>query len=114
MTKLTRSGITYNLTSSPYVVELRYSDDLVIKYYFSSELYVNKFNEKLSKYHKTIKESLSKRFKIEIDLEELSDILLYSKVETRGFFIQINEEDFKCLNTIKLIGVNKIQKNLTE
>ena len=111
MTKLTRNGITYNLTTSPYLVELKYRDDLVIKYYFSSELYVNKFNEKLEKHHSTIKESLSKRFKIEIDIDELSDILLYSKVETRGFFIQINDEDFKCLNTIKLSGVNKIQKS---
>lgn len=111
MTKLTRSGITYNLTTSPYIVELKYRDDLVIKYYFSSELYVNKFNEKLEKHNTSIKNSLSKRFKIEINLDELSDILLYSKVETRGFFIQINDEDFKCLNTIRLTGVNQIQKS---
>lgn len=111
MTKLTRNGITYNLMTSPYIVELKYRDDLVIKYYFSSELYVNKFNEKLNKNHEKIKESLSKRFKIEIDLDELSDIILYSKVETRGFFIQINNEDYTCLSTIKLIGVSQIQKS---
>ena len=111
MTKLTRNGITYNLTSSPYIVELKYRDDLVIKYYFSSELYVNKFNEKLEKHHTTIKESLSKRFKIEIDIDELSDILLYSKIETRGFYIKINEEDYTCLNIIRLTGVNQIQKS---
>lgn len=111
MTKLTRNGITYNLTTSPYIVELKYRDDLIIKYYFSSELYVTKFNEKLEKNHDKIKESLSKRFKLIIDIDELSDILLYSKVETRGFFIQINDEDFKCLDTIKLTGVNQIQKS---
>lgn len=111
MTKLTRSGIAYNLTTSPYIVELKYRDDLVVKYYFSSELYVNKFNEKLQKNHEKLKESLFKRFKIEINIDELSDILLYSKVETRGFFIQINDEDVTCLSTIKLIGVNQIQKS---
>lgn len=111
MAKLTRNGICYDLEKSPYSITKGYSKDLVITYKYSSELYIDKFNEKLEKNRKKFNDSLSNRFGMNIQNNVLCDILLYSKVETRGFYILINEEEYKCLNTIKLIGVNQIEQN---
>lgn len=108
MSKLSRGGIAYNLETSPYTWEVIYSNDLKIRYMFSSEYYLNKFKEKQMKNREKIEESLSKRFGLTVLLDELSDIVLYSKIEIRGFFIYINEVEYKCLNTIKLNGVKVI------
>lgn len=109
MAKLTRSGIAHDLTISPYKLVVDYEGDS-LTYVFSSELYKNKFYDKIFDNREKINESLSKRFGFKIINEKLADITLYSKTETRGFLI-LGKEDYKCLSTIELIGVTLIQQS---
>lgn len=111
MIKLSRNGIAYDLTKTPYVHTVKYEDNTMIIYSFSSDLYLNKFKDKLEEHRNKINESLSKRFGMVVVNNVLNDLVLYSKTEYRGFYVLINDEEFKCLSTIKLIGVNQISKN---
>lgn len=108
MYKLTRGGVAHDLTISPYMLDVFYNNDK-LTYVFSSEMYKNKFNEKIEENRLKINESLSKRFGFKIINNKLADIKLYSIIETRGFLIK-GKEDFKCQNTIELIGEILTQK----
>lgn len=107
---LTRSGISYNLESSPYTLKVEYQKNDYIIFRFSSNLYKEKFESKLLSNRDDINRSLSKRFGFIIVNEKLSDLKLYSSIEKRGFLIETKEGLYKCLNIIKLDGQNKIQK----
>lgn len=113
MSKLTRNGITYDLENSPYEIVKEYSNNTII-YSFSSKLYTEKFKEKLEENRAKINQAMSKRYGLNISFNILSDIILYSKIEKRGFYLQLNEEIYTCLNNIKLDGVNKTDVNYTE
>lgn len=111
MVKLSRNGIAYDLTKTPYTYTIEYEGNTQIIYSFSSELYRNKFIDKHEEHRAKINESLSKRFGMVVVNNILNDIVFYSKTEYRGFYVIINGEEFKCPSTIKLIGVNQISKN---
>lgn len=110
MVKLSRGGICYNLEVTPFTVVKKYEDRKVI-FSFSSEFYKNKFEMQLKDHREKINQSLSKRFGLMYFNSLLADIVLYSKVESRGFYLLIDNEEYKCLSNIKLTGVNQIQKN---
>lgn len=107
---LTVRGIAYDLTKSPYKSEILYNKEKMT-FKFSSKMYETKFNEKLAENRNKINESLSKRFGFNISSNLLSDIILYSKIEKRGFLIFNEKESFTCLNNIKLDGHNKIYQS---
>ena len=107
---LTRNGIAYNLSLSPYKLNIEYGKNDYITFKFSSDLYKDKFLNKLQENRVSINESLSKRFGFNILNEKLCDLKLYSSIEKRGFYIETKEGIYECLNTIKLDGQNKIQK----
>ena len=109
MVKLTRNGIAYDLTKTPHTIEIIYPENNTkVEYCFSSQLCMNKFNDKLIQHRTRIKESLSNRFGLQVENNLLSDLVLYSKCESRGFFVRINDGEFKCLSSIRLNGVNQI------
>ena len=107
---LTRSGVAYDLTKSPHILEVKYNDES-IKYIFSSELYKNKFLEKIEDNRNKINESLSNRFGYTIINNKLCDLKLYSSTEKRGFLVEIGEERIECLSIIRLDGHNLTIKN---
>lgn len=107
---LTRNGIAYNLSLSPYKTTIKYDENDYITYKFSSKLYKDNFKSKLKVHRENINNSLSKRFGFSIKTEKLSDLKLYSSIEKRGFLIETREGIYECLNTIELDGRNKIQK----
>ena len=104
MGKLTRGGVAYNFEASPFKLIVDYKDE-EIEYVFSSQLYKDKFYEKYLDNREAINTSLSKRFNIEIEANKLADLQLYRKTEKRGFLIR-GKEEYKCLNNLKLDGVN--------
>lgn len=106
---LTRWGIAHNLETSPYSLIVDYQDEQ-LEYVFSSEQYKNIFYKKFIDNRIKINESLSKRFGFKIESDKLADLKLYSMTEKRGFLIK-GKEEYKCLNTIELIGVNLMNKN---
>lgn len=99
MVNLTRSNIAYDLKISPH----RATVD-GITYIFSSELYRNKFFEKLQENREKINTSLSNRFNLHICFNRLADIKLYTTIEKRGFLVQIDEVMYTCENSIRLGG----------
>jgi hypothetical protein len=107
---LSRNGIAYNLNFSPYKLEVEYGVDHVV-YVFSSELYKQKFKDKLEENRAKISESLSKRFGFTITNDILADLKLYSQTEKRGFLLYYNEKSFEWLNTTALNGVTMTYKN---
>ena len=108
---LSRRGIANDITVSPYKFKINYTKNSYIIFVFSSELYKEKFVEKLEENRKKINWSLSNRFGFEIENNVLCDIKLYSSIEKRGFLIKNNKEGFGCLDVLKLDGKNLIQKN---
>lgn len=110
MAKLTRSNIAYDLNHSPHQLSLNY-DEYGITYVFSSELYKNKFLEKLSSNRENINISLSNRFGFVIVNDILSDLKLYTTIEKRGFLIYKGLVKVECLNNITLDGSQLIIKS---
>lgn len=104
---LTVRGIAYDLELSPYKSEIIYNQEK-ITFKFSSKMYETKFNDKLVENRNKISTSLSNRFGFNISNDLLSDIILYSKIEKRGFLIISEKEKYRCLSSIKLDGHNKI------
>ena len=107
--QLTRWGIAHNLEISPYSLIVDYQDES-LEYIFSSQQYKDIFYRKFIDNRLKINESLSNRFVFKIENDKLADLKLYSMTEKRGFLIK-GKEEYKCLDTIELIGVNLIHKN---
>ena len=110
MSSLTRYGVAYDLETSPFECEVYYTEIRYLIFKFSSQLYLDKFKEKIEDNRNKINDSLSNRFGFTIKNDVLADIKLYSSIEKRGFLIK-GKEEYKCLNNIILNGVNLIQPN---
>ena len=95
---ISRNGICYDLEISPYKVII---DNIV--YVFSSKYHAEKFKKKLNENREIINSSLEKRFNYKINVSTLADIVLYRKIETRGFLI-INKGEKICQNSIIYVG----------
>ena len=94
-----RKGVYYDLTISPYRVTL---DDLT--FVFSSRLHKDKFIAQYAAHRKKINFSLSNRFNVIVKFAPLADVVLYSKIETRGFLMIDKEGKTLCKNSIILSG----------
>jgi Phi-29-like late genes activator (early protein GP4). len=104
---ISKRGIAYNLEITPYIINVR-----GITYHFSSKNHLEKFTEKLEENREVIALSLSKRFGFDIKPDMLSDLSLYSKVETRGFYVAKGSESYKCKKEVRLSGVNQMSRTL--
>lgn len=106
---LTRSNIAYDLTISPHETNITYPE-ATVTFVFSSDLYRQKFTEKLEDNRTKINSSLSNRFGFIIENDVLCDLKLYTSIEKRGFMLYVNGRRIECLNDITLVGM-KINKN---
>lgn len=109
-----RKKIYYDLNESDYIVACG-----KIRYYFSSEFNMLRFINKREEHQKFIRRSLSERFNIEVNFNELSDVVLYHKIEKRGSLMRtydpIRREVIDlCQETIRLDGVGRIRQNYQE
>ena len=76
-----------------------------IIFYFSSENNLFKFKDKIIWHRNWMQESLSNRFNLNITNDNLSDIVLYRKIEKRGFLIITEKgEIIEWPNQIRLDG----------
>lgn len=86
--ELTRGAkICYNLKKSPYFVDF-YANNKPYRFYFSSALHVQKFQERITNAVENVENMFTKRFGFPVELPLLAAIQLYSKIETRGFFVK--------------------------
>lgn len=96
---ISRHGVVYDLTISSY----RYTID-GLTFVFSSQLHLDKFKNKVKENRDIINYSLTKRFNIDVDVSQLADVVLYRKIETRGFLIVAGEGKEICQNKITYGG----------
>lgn len=92
---VTKRGVCYTLTQSPYKVPYQTSRGVMILH-FSTINHKEKFIEMRESNRTAINASLSGRFGITVELDLLADIVLYKRVETRGFCISINGGFVQC------------------
>lgn len=103
--KLTRNKICYDLKNTPY--KLNHNHMIL---HFSSMKNMEKFHERFKEHRITIRNSLKKRFKININTNILADVILYRSIEKRGFHITLmNGDDLSCEKDVVLGGL-KIKK----
>lgn len=107
---LTRNGICYDLKNSPYELDFVY-EDYYILYRFSSIMNRNKFVAAIQDNRNKINDSLSNRFKFNIKNDILCDLALYTKVEKRGFYVRMEDEEITCQENLELIGQRVVRKN---
>lgn len=101
-----RKGIYYNLKLSEYRHEV---DGLT--FVFSSQLHLDKFKERLKENRDIINYSLSRRFNIPVSVNQLADIVLYKRTETRGFFVMTNEGIEICQEKEMIYQGGKVRQN---
>lgn len=80
---LTRHGVCYNLEESPF-----FSEWYGYTFYFSSAKHKESFDAKLPVRIPWLNDSLSRRFKVRVDVDVLAVFQLYMQVETRGFLVE--------------------------
>lgn len=90
---ISRNGVCYDLDVSMYRHKIGN-----LTYVFSSQLHLDKFKKKLKENRDIINYSLTKRFNIQVNVSQLADIVLYRKIETRGFLILSNDGNKICQN----------------
>lgn len=79
----TRNGIYYDLTLSIYSFKIEN-----IEYVFSSKLHLVKFKNKYIQHRTEFSKALSKRYSMVLDLPYFADMVLYMKIESRGFLVR--------------------------
>lgn len=92
---ISRNGVVYELSVSPY----RHTVN-GLTFHFSSKLHLDKYKKKLKENRDIINYSLTRRFNLTVDVSQLADIVLYRKVETRGFLVVTVEGRKLCQDTI--------------
>jgi hypothetical protein len=106
---VTRYGVCYDLNVSPY--KFRVGN---ITYVFSSELYKSNFKEKFQTHREEMNNKLTKRYDIPVIINTLCDIVLYKKVEKRGFLLLVDGVGKVCKGSLILNGEIMTFKNSTE
>lgn len=99
---LTKNGICLNIKESKYYV-MKYG----LIFYFSSELYLNKFTNNVDNFVITESLKMKNKYQINSNLELYFALSYYKKIEKRGFYIyddvlkkEINEQNLFILNTL--------------
>lgn len=113
MNYLTRRGVATDLSKSPYIFT-EIVDGKQLDFYFSSKLHLDNFVEKREENYKMLYNHIYKRFKFKVNCRVLADLNLYKKIETRGFYIKYNHEEFLCPTNLTLSGESKMKKNSGE
>ena len=80
--ELTANGVCYNLKRSPYTYEY-----FGFRFYFSSRTHLKNFVEKATMKQEWLCDSLTRRFKYDVDASTLAVFQLYNTIETRGFHV---------------------------
>jgi hypothetical protein len=98
---MTRSGVEYDLSVSPY----RLTTGNGYTFVFSSKVNRDKFDCKYNLHRIKLADSLSNRFKLNIRVDIIADFSLYRAIEKRGFLAYSNKgEEFTCPESMLFLG----------
>jgi hypothetical protein len=103
----TRHGIYYNLKESEYRFKIG-----EVAFYFSSELNRKKFMKSYLDEFSRFNESLMRIYKnkFEISLPFLAWIRLYTLIEKRGFYLELEGEPVECLENLVFAETLNLRK----
>lgn len=102
---MTKSGVEANLKISPYSYKIEYRSK-TIEYHFSTARAMNRFGEMLESNRKFIMDSLENRFKVKFVIaKEFCDLILYRKLESRGFYILVNGRCYQWPGSLYYNGI---------
>lgn len=90
--------IYFDLYKTKYV--FRFNPN--IYFYFSSPVYLEKFRKRINEYLKNEKNKFSYRYKFnEID-DLFFYLVLYNKIETRGFLVKCGDIYYNSIDTFRI------------
>ena len=97
---LTKNGICLKIRESEYK-SLKYG----LVFYFSSKLYLDKFNNNVNRYvdEETLK--LQNKYKITCNFEVYLAISYYKKIEHRGFYVIDEVSNYEIKDNSKFLSV---------
>lgn len=100
---ITKRGIYHNLKESKYTI----SNSEVV-FFFSSELYLNKFMERYKENRLKYQNKFNKDHKTFLNFDTLYDVYLYREIEKRGFRVTVkgSEIDYHSLEQYSLRKMN--------
>lgn len=104
---MTRYGVERNLSISPFYVK---TEEAI--YYFSSLTHEKKFRKMFHVKHSEVNEYLNKKYGVNIKGDLLAELILYQKIETRGYRVEWKGCVFTCQNEIYLDLQQKLEKTL--
>jgi hypothetical protein len=105
---ITRNGIYYDLNKSTFKFK---TPDTKMTFVFSSDLHMIKFEDQYTQNRIEQNIKLTARFRFNIKTTVLPDLLLYKKIETRGFLV-FNERGQKlCQESLILTGEQATPKD---
>lgn len=78
----TKNGVELNLKESEYNIKI-----FNWNFYFSSALYLNKFKEQVFQFVEMESLKFNNKYKVKFDLKLYFAIVLYKRIEKRGFYI---------------------------
>lgn len=98
---VTRNGVYYDLNKSVYKFKIPSSNMVFV---FSSDLHMIKFIEQYETNRKEQNIKFNSRYRLNIGLSVLHDLILYRKIETRGFLVFNCEGEKLCQENLILNG----------
>lgn len=100
-TNITRRGVCKDLKNSPYQFTFFHAGK-EITLNFSSKLHLKNFTENRQKNWSMLYNHIYKRFKFKVDCVILADCNLYQKIENRGCYIKIGNQEYTDVSNIVL------------
>ena len=94
MSQISRSGVSYNLPTSPYKSYRR-----GYTFHFSSLAHLIKFESQAQGKEEWLSDSMSNRFHFMVDCSILALFQMYLKLEGRGFYV-IRESDGMVFDSV--------------
>jgi hypothetical protein len=101
MNRMTPSGVVYDLTQSPFIVERN-----GYEFRFSSNVHREKYIRDVRMKEDWLTDSLSKRFHFIVEAKILADFQLYMQIEKRGFYVTKDGVDLGCPQDLRLVGMS--------
>lgn len=103
----TRRGIFHNLKESKFVIS-----NTEIMFFFSSKLYMQKFVDEYKENREQLFERIDTKGTLRyLNMETLADIMLYQRIEKRGFRSWMKGVDISCENLHKYALRRMTEKN---
>lgn len=103
----TRNGVYLDINKSHYRFKPSGTSIILV---FSSDYYRTKFEDNYIKHREEFNLRLKNRYHVNVDFKTYPDIVLYKKIEKRGFLVHEGDEKI-CQESLLLAGEQLTNKD---